>query len=378
MTFFAKSFAIVAVLILSVTGAGAATLQAKVIEVRSGNSLVVSNTNRSVRVRLKAVAPPEAGQPFADAARDHLKALVLDQAVTVDYTHYADGYLEARVILNGVDIGSQMLRDGVAWFDHATDFELNEADRDLYAQCEQAARTEKRGLWQQESPLAPWEFRRIEKAKLDDLNSHRYGSLPKAGNRAGKSVLSSNDLIGAFVGAGSDSGMASGLKPLVQNGSFSRWTSYESPTAHFSIMIPSNGVETSGSAPDKNGIPIAYDIVFAKSDRTFLALFSGQGPTDHLTDSAELDQTFKGFSTSANQQAARFGDLISFKFVRDLKLSGYAGRQYSLTCNAFSGTIRMFTKQMGDQKQVFVLYELSRQGGEGLGGQFFNSFKITQ
>src|SRR5258708_34052457 len=83
--------------------AGAATLQAKVVQVESGNSLVVSNINRPLRIRLKAVAPPESGQAFSEAARDHLKALVLDQAVFVEYTHLAGGSLEQKVILTGVD-----------------------------------------------------------------------------------------------------------------------------------------------------------------------------------------------------------------------------------------------------------------------------------
>jgi endonuclease YncB( thermonuclease family) len=172
-----KLIAALAVLICFSAVAAAATLQAKVVEVPTGNTLVVSNTNRSVRIRLKAVAPPEAGQPFSDAARDHLRALLLEQTVMVDYTHLADRYLEARVFLNGVDIGSQMLRDGAAWYDHATDYELTDSDRDLYAQCEQAARTEKRGLWQDKSPVAPWEYRRIQQAKLDEIT---YGKSTSA------------------------------------------------------------------------------------------------------------------------------------------------------------------------------------------------------
>jgi len=70
--------------------ASAATLQAKVVEVRSGNTIIVSNINRPVSVRLKAIVPPEVGQPFNDVARDHLKALVLEKTVTVEYTHFAD------------------------------------------------------------------------------------------------------------------------------------------------------------------------------------------------------------------------------------------------------------------------------------------------
>lgn len=367
-----------AVLTCSSAVATAATLQAKVVEVPTGNTLVVSNTNRSVRVRLKSVAPPEAGQPFSEAARDHLKALVLDKAVVVDYTHLVNGYLEARVFLNTIDIGSQMLRDGAAWYDHATDYELTESDRDLYAQCEQAARAEKRGLWHDESPLAPWEYRRIQQAKIDNIVSGNASLRSKASLRTGKTSLSNADLMGALMGSPSESSVAPGLKPLVQNGSFARWTSFESPVSHFSIMIPSNGLEGSGVSSDLNGHSIAYDVVLAKSDRTFLMLYSGKGPSDNLADAAEMDKVIRDFGAAANQQAARYGDMISLKFTRDLKLTGYAGRQYSLTCNSFSGTVRIFTKQLGDERQVFLLYALWRLGGEGLDGQFLNSFKITQ
>src|SRR5258705_1515847 len=111
---------IVATLICTSVVARAVTIQAKVIEVQAGNILVVSNTNRSVRVRLKSVVPPEAGQPFSDTARDHLKALVFDKTVTVEYTHLADGYLEAQVLINRIDMGSQMLVTGLRWYDRTT------------------------------------------------------------------------------------------------------------------------------------------------------------------------------------------------------------------------------------------------------------------
>jgi len=373
-----KLLTALAVLICLSAVAAAATLQAKVVEVPTGNTLVVSNTNRSVRVRLKSVMPPEAGQPFSEAARDHLRTLVLDQAVIVDYTHLADGYLEARVILKGVDIGSQLLRDGVAWYDHAKDYELTDGDRELYAQCEQAARAEKRGLWHDESPVAPWEYRRIQQAKLDEIVYGKSSLKTKSSLSSGKKVLSNGDLMSGFMGAPNGSSVTPGLKPLVQNGSFSRWTSFESPISHFSIMIPSNGLEGSGVSSDENGHPISYDVLMAKGDRTYMLLYSGRGPNGKLGDAAELDKVIKDFDAAANQQAARFGDMISLKFARNLKLNGYLGRQYSLTCNSFAGTVRVFTKQLGDERQVFVLYVLWRLGGDGLEDQFLNSFKITQ
>lgn len=382
MNAFTKLLTGLCVLMCATVAARAATLQAKVLEVRTGNTLVVSNTNRSVRVRLKSVAPPEAGQPFSNEAREHLIKLVLDQTVVVEYTHLIDGYLEARVFLNGVDVGSQMLRDGAVWYDHASEYELNDAARELYAECERAARAEKRGLWQQASPQAPWEFRRIEKEKLDLIASTRYGTLPKSSRSTHKELLSSSDLMGAFMGGSASGSGLSGLRPIVENGSFERWTSYESPLAHFSVMVPSNGRQGSGVSSDQHGLPVAFDIVAAGSERAFLVLVSGKGANENNTDASAIDKSIRELIGGMNQASAQHGhgpgDLISLKPVRDLKLSGYAGRQYNLTSEWFSGTARVYTKRMGNERQIFLLYALARPGGESVASQFLNSFKITE
>jgi endonuclease YncB( thermonuclease family) len=378
----AKLLTALAVLICSSVVAPAATLQAKVVEVPTGNSLVVSNTSRSVRVRLKSVVPPEVGQPFSDAARDHLRMLVLDQTVMVDYTHLADGYLEARVFLKGVDIGSQMLRDGVAWYDHATDYELNETDRELYAQCEQAARTEKRGLWKDESPLAPWEFRRVQQAKINDIVNGRTSSLSNPNPRPKPTSLSTADLMGDFSGGSLSSNVFPGLRPIVQNGSADRWTSFASPYSHFSVMIPSNGVEGSIVTQDANGQPIALDVVKALGARAHLLLIAGRWPDTNLTDSSFIDKSIHDLIKSINEEKGQRGrsasEILSLKPVRDLKLAGYSGRQYDLRNEWFSGTVRVFTKRSGSDRQLFVLLTLSLPGGEGIADQFLNSFKFTE
>ena len=113
---------IICVLIVLGTSAGAATLNAKVTQVESGNTVIVSNINRPLRVRLKAIAPPESSQPFSEASREHLKALIFNKAVAVEYTNMSDGYLDARIYLDGIDIGSQMLRDGVYSSSHPSCF----------------------------------------------------------------------------------------------------------------------------------------------------------------------------------------------------------------------------------------------------------------
>jgi hypothetical protein len=58
-------------------------------------------------------------------------------------------------------------------------------------------------------------------------------------------------------------------------------------------MIPSNGLEGSGVSSDENGHPVSSDVLMAKSDRTFMMLYSGKGANDNLTDAAELDKVIK-------------------------------------------------------------------------------------
>src|SRR3989442_12928321 len=172
-TFRSKLFAVIMAVLCVPSLAYPATLQAKVVEVQSGNTIVVSNINRPIRIRLKAVVPPENGQPFSEAAREHLKVLVFNKTATVEYTHLAEGFLEAKDSVNGIDIGSQMLRDGAAWYDSATSYALTQSDRDMYPGCEQATRTEHRAVCEDPSPVAPRDVSRTQLARRNStLNAN--------------------------------------------------------------------------------------------------------------------------------------------------------------------------------------------------------------
>src|ERR1044072_4665438 len=139
--------------------ADAASLFGKVVDVASGDVITIHNLNRPVRVKLMGVAAPEMNQVFGDVAKKHLADLVFEKSVLVEYAGIAsDSSLTGRVLLNNADIGAQMIRDGVAWFDPANGNRLSANDREIYQQSEQAARKEKRGLWRDENPVAPWEF----------------------------------------------------------------------------------------------------------------------------------------------------------------------------------------------------------------------------
>jgi hypothetical protein len=323
------------------------------------------------------------GQPFNDVARDHLTSLVLDKTVTVEYTHIADNYLEARVFFNNIDIGSQMLRDGVAWYDHASDYELNQADQVLYAQCEAAARAEKRGLWQDAAALAPWEYRRLRTERLraiTDPNPASVASDPRKPKTKTRTSLSNDDVLKLVRGSTPSSSGMFGIRPIVQNGDPDRWVKYTSPEGHFSVTLPSTAFEGSDTFSDpKTGAPVAVSFVTGGSRLGFYFVVSAKGPNGSGTDETVRDQFIKGLIDRINSGAAQDGHAqVELKRERAVSLSGYAGMQYRLSGSEFVGIARVFTKQIGDQRELFLVVTMSHPDNEDLDSQFIKSFAITR
>ena len=152
--------------------ASAIVLRAKVAEVRDGKSLVVVNGSRSLTVILVAVDTPDLLQEYGDVAREHLASLVLGKEVQVEFTQLQSTNVVGKVAYNNADIGLQIIRDGVAWYDKNNDQDLSGAERTVYAAAEQAARTERRGLWHDGSPMPPWVWRRAQVAQAIVPTSH--------------------------------------------------------------------------------------------------------------------------------------------------------------------------------------------------------------
>ena len=170
----------------------AVVLRGVVSEVPDGKSLVVISNNQKLTVVLKGVEAPELKQEFGDVARKHLESLVLNKPVEVVFSELQPGHVVGKVIWNQVDLGLQIIRDGAAWYDRKNEAALNKTDRSVYAEAEQAARNESRGIWQDGSPMPPWEWRRAEAAKHSPTykksNSRSLGredgSFQKASPRA--------------------------------------------------------------------------------------------------------------------------------------------------------------------------------------------------
>jgi endonuclease YncB( thermonuclease family) len=130
----------------------------RVVSVHDGDTLrAIDEAQVEQRIRLHGIDAPERGQPFGNVARDRLAALTMGKAVAVDVEDVDRyGRTVARLDADGLDVGRQMVADGLAW--HYTRY----SDDERVAAAEAAARAGRRGLWRDPAPVPPWEWRASE------------------------------------------------------------------------------------------------------------------------------------------------------------------------------------------------------------------------
>ena len=132
---------------------------AKVVSVTDGDTIKVFNVKYGqVKIRLYGIDTPEKGQPYGKAAGKHLASLIAGATVDIEsVTTDRYGRTVAIVWSNEGNINEQMVRAGYAWVYRKY------CDRDFCAdwlQLEDKARSSRIGLWQEPSPIPPWEWRR--------------------------------------------------------------------------------------------------------------------------------------------------------------------------------------------------------------------------
>ncbi|HGW2061782.1 TPA: thermonuclease family protein [Klebsiella pneumoniae] len=108
-----------------------------------------------IRVRLINIDAPEKKQAYGRWSKEQLKALLAGQSVTVSYTQ-TDRYgrvLGRVVTANGTEANRQQVLKGAAWV-----YDRYNTDNSLPA-LQREAQTQKRGLWADNQPIPPWEWR---------------------------------------------------------------------------------------------------------------------------------------------------------------------------------------------------------------------------
>lgn len=130
----------------------------KVVKVSDGDTITILTSDKiQYKIRLNDIDAPEKKQAFGNKSKDNLAKYIAGKTVTVQYQK-KDKYkrILGTIYYNNTDINLQQVKDGYAWV-----YKKYSKNQDYY-NAEKLARENKKGLWNDKNPIAPWEFRKIK------------------------------------------------------------------------------------------------------------------------------------------------------------------------------------------------------------------------
>jgi len=131
-----------------------------VVAVHDGDTLTLLNDRQQIKVRLVEIDAPELGQPFGKRSKQSLSDLCYSKSAVLEARGQDKyGRTLARVTCDGQDANAEQVRRGMAWVYE----KYAPKDSPLY-RLQDEAKTARRGLWADPSPIPPWEWRAKKKA----------------------------------------------------------------------------------------------------------------------------------------------------------------------------------------------------------------------
>ena len=145
---------------------------AKVTRVADGDTITVRNRDGAThKIRMHAVDSPELKQAGGEQSKAWLTQQVMNKNVKI-VVNNTDRYkrqvakvvlpvegCEKRLCEGETDVNLKAIEAGHAWWYREFARSQSSEDRVLYETAENQARNQRKGLWQQTAPLAPWQWR---------------------------------------------------------------------------------------------------------------------------------------------------------------------------------------------------------------------------
>ena len=136
----------------------ASTLAAELPEIVTfydGDTVKIRDTNATYKLRITDIDAPERNQQYGKTARRALIKLCKRADIQVQLTG-VDRYQRklGKLSCNQQDVSHFMVQEGHAWFN------ARYTNDGVLAQAQQAARTQGLGLWRNQHPTPPWQWRK--------------------------------------------------------------------------------------------------------------------------------------------------------------------------------------------------------------------------
>jgi len=130
----------------------------KVIKIKDGDTIDILFNGKPLTIRLAHIDCPEykSKQPFGSNAKQFTSNLCFSQLVTIESEHKLDRNKRLiGVVINefGQNVNKELVKAGLAW--HYKKYSNDSS----YAILENKARQSKIGLWIDNTPTPPWDWR---------------------------------------------------------------------------------------------------------------------------------------------------------------------------------------------------------------------------
>lgn len=137
-------------------------LKGKAVKIADGDTFtLLVNGHDQVKIRIDGIDAPEKGQAFGNRAKEYLSGMIWGEDLTVSVTK-KDRYGRSigKVSTSSItDVGLEMIKAGFAW--QYRDYNNEKA----YAEAESLARQNRKGLWFDNNPMSPQDFRKEKRNK---------------------------------------------------------------------------------------------------------------------------------------------------------------------------------------------------------------------
>ncbi len=148
---------IIALFLLLFSQAHADLFTGKISRIVDGDTVIV----RGQKVRLVAIDSPEMDQDYGEEAKRNMEAFFKKRVVVEYYKRDRYKRIVGKIYYNGFDLGLAQIISGYAWYVDKYEKDLSGfLKQDDYESAQALAKKLKRGLWRDQSPVAPWIYRR--------------------------------------------------------------------------------------------------------------------------------------------------------------------------------------------------------------------------
>ena len=152
-----KILSLISALLISQVSSAEYLESLKIKKVVDGDTVHVFYQDEIYKIRLTEIDAPERDQPYGSDSTEYLKGLLKEGKVDVDISGIDRyGRKLGRLYWKDMDINRELVSAGYAWVydQYVTD--------DTFYENQSKARNSKKGLWQDQNPVEPWNWRKFK------------------------------------------------------------------------------------------------------------------------------------------------------------------------------------------------------------------------